>query len=850
MRHHTWITPVVGFIVAIALGVGIAVVVTAAAPQAPAATPGETITAPVLAPVDETDVNPDDYELSAVTGSRDVVKPSAGDVVTDETIDDILADVNDDPNPELSLELYDGGESAVGDPCSPTDGDPAEDCPDGIHSAIFALTMEPPLELTVQAFPPRTRADAALNPAGPIWCAPETLLAGDVMIGILASKPADITLSIVNENPPNDNTTYEVPRDAAMEADWHAAFDDARLYSDLPPLVYCIVVHDLLPANPYIAQVSSIEPSGEVVTDQVHFNSDRAPVRPEAQFFTLGDNYIFASGLRPIDQQLSFRAWLINGLAEEPTCAAPDGTPVSAIAGRESHVDAATLASLNVFPEYDTRSSVVFRIPEGATLLTCARWYPRGDDDPSWVRDQPSWQSERIFGAPDRIMPIVRINPRMTGGLRDPDGIDDVRVNVATAEGITCGEADLFNGGDSIRPVSADLCDTSVLALGGAQRQGSDRFWDVGFSGDLTFTVTTTLTTGESRDTTWVLPSSEQTCWGTCELPATTGFLIPIPAVHQEFDCGESSPFHLSRQPCFLIPQPDDGWVGLQVDWVQGLQNGVGRDWRESPGPDGGVDYVRPDDPQLDTTKALVAGEVDPISHTGSGSFTLVADRRVYYDATILDITGGDACFDGTDADTIVRTVSGRTATTRAPVEIRFDHLCLGRLYTVQVTLRGSSSGMSVWGISSDHRWPSPRSVLAIGGVEVSTFTEWAIELNDPTLRVGNIHATFGRQPIDIPSGGSCMSSDGNAASTDRTYDANPRRLGSYSTLHLTYWVIEPSGNPADEGCRNGRVVDARTVDVPVHLADVIDNEEGYQNVIIEPDGDPGVTIRLTIGRG
>jgi hypothetical protein len=871
MTKQKWFMPVIGFIVAIALGVGIAIVVTQVAPKTPGPVPGETITAPVLAPLDEEQMLGDDYELSAIVGARDVVTPGGGDVVSDVTIDDILEDINDDPNPEFTIGLYDGEGSTTGDPCSPAPGDPAPgdpaagdpaaegeaaegeaggECPDGIRSAIFAFTREPALELTVQAYPPETEAAAETNPYGPIWCAPETLGTGDAMIGILANKPADITLSVINTTPPNDNTTYSVPRDAEEEHAWNEAFAAASFESQVPPLVYCVVVHDLASATSYIAQASAIEPSGEVVTAQTTFNSDGTPTRPVAQFFTLGDNYIFASALRPADQNVVFRAWYVNGLDVEPDCSAPDGTPVSAIAGRETHLEPETLAALNVYPDYDTRTSVVFRIPEGSTLLTCVRWYPRAMADPSWVRDQPVWQSERIFGAPDRIMPVVTINPDMTGGLRDPAGVDRVSVTVATAEGIECGRATLFTGGETIRAVRSNLCDTSVLTLGGARNRDNSLFWDVGFSGDLSFTVTTTLTNGETDDSVWVLPSSEQTCWGTCALPATTGFVVPIPAVHHVFDCGESTPFRLSRQPCIPVPQPDDGWIGIQVNWVQGQQNGVGRDWRESSGPDGGREYVRPDIPQLDTTKALSAGEVDSLTHTGSGSFLLVADRRVTYSATILDINGGEACVDGPEGSTIVRTVSGRNAVTFDPIEVRFDHLCLGRLYTVQVSLRDNHDMTSLWGISGPQRWPSPRSVFAVGGVLVPTFTEWQIEVDDPDLRVGNVHATYGRQPITMDRAGTCLSTNGRAASAGRTYDDNDRRLGTWSTLHITYWVTATSGNPADVGCANGHVVEARTIDVPVHLGDVIDNTDGYQNVIITDGASTAVTFRLTIGQG
>ncbi|MEO5919761.1 MAG: hypothetical protein ABIQ01_01325, partial [Pseudolysinimonas sp.] len=181
MNIPRWLLPVIAIVAAVAVGVAAFLVGARFAPTTPASAfvPPDTEIAQVLAPVavddgddgEDDDGDGDTADLpsggddsgdgsgtgdggageSPVVGEREVAvpeDPAASDTELLRLIDLVGL------SPDLLLGLIHlGAGDRDDDPCSPRDGDPADDCPPGLTGVVLIDGHLPPLWMNAQAFP-------------------------------------------------------------------------------------------------------------------------------------------------------------------------------------------------------------------------------------------------------------------------------------------------------------------------------------------------------------------------------------------------------------------------------------------------------------------------------------------------------------------------------------------------------------------------------------------------------------------------------------------------------------------------------------------------------------------------
>ncbi len=745
MTIPKWLLPVFAIVAAIAVGVAATLIGLRFQPQETVAIAPELINAPVLAPLTPVDNNDPDsgfvWGLSDTVGSVDVAAP--GTVLPDDfDLEDALDRYAEASDPGAELEVI-GDEAEAdtplpaGDSCAPVDGEAPEGCPPGLMGAIFALVSPPEFRVTGQAYPP-TEAEYAErgNPTGPLWCPAATGLGdSDVPFGILSTVPASFTVLYWPEGRGDERQSIvaATPDNAAA---WDAALADATDASELPPLQRCIVLPDLEPDTAYRATILGTTPAGVLrLSGAIPFNSGGAPIRPAAEFHTLGQNYVFARALHTEEQRVEFRAFITNppdgifgGDDSDPVCPAA-GSNLSAIAGQIYEVPAEEVLALNAPSDYTQRTASVFRVPEGADVTFCARWYPAESGMTSWERNQPLWETSTSFGAPDRVLPILTLD---AGGPL-PDIGRDIQLTVSTTEGVVCGVTDLLVDGAVPRdnPV---LCDPSVLATASA-RERDRRYWSQEFRGDLVLTTVLTKNDGSTEENTALIPASRRNCFGVCELPRAEVFGFPVG--QPDYDCGSSNPFELNRSACRPIEGTEEFELAADLNWTQGFTNG-NTSWTQSEVVDGAVDDLFEFTPQMNTDERFEFTVVDPVTLTGSAALRLETDRPVEYTVYVSNADGSGACQEnpfGPVSSAISGTSDGETIVT-------VDHLCRGLIYKAEVYVRDPATGASaIWRADGlPTRWPGGRSFFVIPGQRIENlnytweFTEAPDELDWMTV--------------------------------------------------------------------------------------------------------------------
>lgn len=734
MTIPKWLLPAFAIVAAIAVGIAGTLIGLRFQPTETVPVTPETIAAPVLAPLVPVDnADPDGeriWGLSDTIGSQDVAAP--GTVLPDdldlEAALDRFAGASD---PAAELEVIEAAAEAPAlgsgdDPCAPESGDAPEGCPPGAMGAIFALVTPPEFRVTGQAYPPtEDEYEFRGNPVGPLWCAPEDELGeSDVPFGILTTVPATFTVLYWPEGRGDERRSLVAATPQNAEA-WEEQFADATDASELPPLQRCVVLPDLEPDTAYRAQIIGSTPAGLMrLSGTIAFNSAGEPTRPPAEFSTLGQNYVFARALHPEDQRVEFRAFITNppdGVfgGDESDVACPAGpSSLSAIAGQIYDVPAAEVLELNAPSDHTKRTAYVFRVPEGANVTFCARWYPAEVGLASWERNQPLFETSTSFGAPDRILPILTLD---AGGPL-PDIGRDIQLTVSTTEGVICGVTDLLVDGVVPRdnPV---LCDPSVLATASA-RERDRRYWSQEFRGDLVLTTVLTKNDGATETNTALIPASRRNCFGECELPRPEvfGFFVGQP----DFDCGSSTPFSLNRTPCVAIAGTEEFELAVDLTWTQGYTNG-NRSWTQSEVVDGAAD----DDlfaftPQMNTDERFEFTEVDPVTLTGSAELRLVTDRPVEYTVYVRNADGTGAC----QVNPFGPVTSAISGTSTGETVVTIDSLCRGLIFEAEVYLRDPATGTTaIWRADSTHtRWPGARSFFVIPGQSIQNLNySWEV---------------------------------------------------------------------------------------------------------------------------
>ena len=858
MTIPKWLLPVISIVAALAVGVAATLIGMNFPPHVQASAP--IVTAPVLQPVDpDAKADSSGHKLpSAATGEIQVVGSGDGtDQAAPVTPQDdpgfrkVLAEIGRSLNPaaEVAKIQKAAGDTPTlvgGDPCSPIHGTAGQGCPTGVTGAIFALAHAPALAVVGQAYPP-TESDfnSRGNPIGNLWCETRTDLGPhDVPFAILTTAPATFTVTYFPDG--HADQSHSLPVGAPENSDdWQSQLAGAATAADLPILKQCVPLPDLTPNTVYDAIVVARPVGGPgsgpiAISSVVRFNSSRQPVRPPATFTPLGDNYVFAQGLVGHQQSLTFKAWIVNATdadraASSHTCSTPNGQELIAIAGHRDDVSQSDLQALNAPSDYNLRLTSVFVVPEGATVLFCARWYSATIHAPSWTREQPEFETSTFLGAPDRILPVLT---EVSNGFIDQRRVSASYLQVATVSGVDCGGGSIYgiSDGDGLRRGGPQVvCDPSHLATATAFREG-DRFWQQPFNGNLA--IKTVYTNGHYQDPQYtVIDAGLQNCFGTCTLPAPSTFVIPVGPAY--YDCS-----HPTLGTC--TPQPGSGLGQYEIDlsWVQGLTNGVGVGWGTTSVNDVSLDWHQPDLPRMNTDNRLTSAP-DGILNSATVSFRLEADRPVHYDATLFNpATNGAPCF------VDVNDSAHQSGDLTDPVTLSWPGVCGGQIVAAEIVLtddatgltsqydyRSSPAGSSQWGLHGVVLVPAVAPVNLHVTYEFLTGGLFGWSAVDGTFISDETMGPLDQPHIIISNPGDRCTS---TPSFSGSFDFSPATITAESGVRLAFTTTTP-----DAGCPDRITANLINVDIPVDAPYI--SEFGQETVYVNTVDDEGTYYRINI---
>ncbi len=651
---NRYLRPAIGIVATLALGVGGTLLgIHFAAPEVITA-PATQVEAPVLAPI----APGDETAISQQTGTRTITNVGTTPTGVPADLADLITEVSSADDPSLAVTEYRDEEAgaAAGDPCSPTDGTAPADCPDGLHSAIFALDAVRNQWVDAVAFPQnqaeyQATSHYTLYP----WCPATAHTDTQAPLGLIASVPADFTVTYWPSADPSDRhtaTATSSPEDRALYDSQTAG--GIGPWDRVTPRT-CILLDHLEPNTVYSVTVNSIDRFGPdaspriATPKQLTFNSAGELSIPEPEITTLGDNLVFVHALHTAGERVVIRGILAPIGHDAPDCDAVE-TGGLTVGESETTVSDEYLLEHDYLPEYSKRANKTFLLPEGATFVVCVRYYPQGDDVPSWETAQPDKQSRVVILAPDFVRPIVTLtNNGSQRGSR-------VSVAVATVEGIKCGgDFDTNVPGHNAVPYS--LCEpgrvTGTVVL-------ADELRNYGYDGQLAVVTKLAPQGGGETVKDSLLDIGLQPCIVHCPTPAELDYRL------------------------LLGPSGSTETVTLHVSWEQGRTNGTS-EWVIPPIETTAPDYVRPDEPDFDHDAALDDFQIDWEAKNQGLTYMFHADRAVDYTVTL----GGqipDASLPCLDGASPVATRSGHTDGL-APVRLDFYGLCMGEVYNLEVTL-------------------------------------------------------------------------------------------------------------------------------------------------------------------
>jgi hypothetical protein len=568
---------------------------------------------------------------------------------------------------------------------------------------------------------------------------------------------------------------------------------------------HCLALPGVEPATAYTAVVSGLDMFGrEPPPFTVLFNSDGAPRHPGLQIQTVGQNLLLASTMHAPDETVDLRAYLV-GVETEVSCTQPEGAEQL---HRLTDVDdvpvgAAERNARQALPEFTQKRVSSFRVPEGATLLLCARWFP-GESAPAWESEQATYESSVIVQTADRMLPRVELI-----GLepRDERSVD-LSWRVHTAEGMRCGELE-WSTGD---PLPSALCSPDAVAGGGADAEGGARLMDRGFSGDLVLRVDATLSSGETSETSYLLPAGAGACVGVC--------IAPPPQTYAVATIG--------------------GTATVRVSWETGRQNGGRSDWFVTPTVDRPVDYVAPDVPQLDDRAEWVFSEPEFLPFV-TASIRLNVDRQVDWRFTTLQGSGEPGMGCGEPS----RPVEASGTSVDDVITIRLPDVCLGGHYAGSLELTDEAGNVAIWdGVSRDTWWRLG-AFLEVPRLEVDLrYRVDAFTTSDKYLQNFALDVNGSRHPIaDDYGDGRCVRSDGIIRSAG-TIEAS---LSATNSFGLALRIVDRrhTGAGAD-GCAGeteDSELDYATTTIPIR------DLGGVDGVILDVPSMSGSRVQIWVTR-
>ena len=633
-----------------------------------------------------------------------------------------------------------GEDSAADDPCSPETGEIPAGCPDGLHSAIFADTSPPELEVWPVA-------DVATDPAGTsIFCPGLAPGDGELGLGVGTSVPASVTVRYWPVANPADVRTVTPVAETSQVAAWNARVAATGTYpANEFVFQHCGLLTGLLPHTDYRLSAVAIDDEFMRISEPVErlFSSDGQPTIPPLRAVPLTSSllYVSAPNYGSANPPIVY-AWVVpEGRAAD--CSAFDTSHAGLQTVQPSRlveVSAAYLHAHNYASGYNHAVVNLYDAPEGSTIVVCARWYRGGA--PSWDRDTPIRQEFLVVASPDSVVPVVTLKRVVfaTGAAAYSS-----EIKASTQTGIECARvpfpsADAPRG--SILEINQPLCNVASYASWMAPP---------GAGGNIVIS-SNTRRDGVERRALYVLPLNRYRCIGTCDLPPTLTYSVPLPLVTVGSGlCGTG--FGGDCTP--PTRETALGTAEFEVTWVQGNVTGldhwvVGTSDNTTP-----ERPPAPDAPRFDAER-YVETTLSTDGWYGTARFLLRSDRHVTYTASIA----GD-CYVGTPPaavtgqTTLFPSFEGVTTAT-----VSFGGLCPGRDYAVTVELVDDAGHRTVAGASRDAGtvwWPGsiatvPTRFYAVtGSLQITTdpsfYRPWYVvggEVYLNTTSSSGAHLDFG----------------------------------------------------------------------------------------------------------
>ncbi|TAL42519.1 MAG: hypothetical protein EPN91_08045 [Salinibacterium sp.] len=691
MTTPRWFVPLISTVAALAVAVAATLIGMQFAPAPSAQTQSVLVLEPVSLGADGkpiTDGDPATLDTSFSNGTTEIVTPgagNAGDIGAAAQARIAALDASDGDPASARQAVADSPEgSTPADPCAPEDGSSPEDCPEGLHSAIFADTAPEPLRVFPRADPP----SGIQGSGGVVACPTRALPAGSLTFGVATTTPSTVTLRYWPANDPAAERTVTIPGDPAAEAAWNAEVARSGVYPEHSDMFqHCTTLAGLRANTVYESSSAAVDTLLRVSSEvPLEFDSRGAPTRPPMQIIPLTSSVVYVAVPTTRMGDLPWlRGWVVPEGHRADCSSFDSSTAVRRV--QDEHVvevSASSIAAANYQPAYDRRVVDVFSVPEGSTIVFCARWYD--STGPSWSRDLPRDQVSASVVSPDLYSPVVTVTGLSLVRAADARSIS---LSASTQFGVECGQGAYLPEADAA-PSTPLTVNTLLCAPG---RSDSVLYAPLGSGGNIV--VTSRIGQGDSVVTnSTVLPLGRYGCLGSCPAPPTLTFQVLLPNVTVGRGmCGSS--FGESCTP--PTSEVALGTATLTVTWEQGSTNGQ-REWQVGVPAYQVPVAIAPDYPQLDTNQAITPS-LSSDGFVGAVDIPIRTDRHASFRASIE----GDCFIGNAPAPATGATVNLASGGQGANVHI--SGLCPGATYFVSVELTDSARHRAIY----SYREPSPR---------------------------------------------------------------------------------------------------------------------------------------------
>lgn len=706
--------PIVAVAAVLAVGVTGAIVGSAFAAGETVITEAGTQIAPVLAPVGHgpnapaanPDGDEDTLDVSRAIGEQRV--PIGEQDGLDPRLSELLDDLAtaDDPGAMLdttaALDVVGrSGEpadtDAGGDPCAPTSGEPAADCPSGISGTVLAVRAAPHPSVVGTANPPVY--EDSLHKL--YYCDPQEHGALDLPFVAVSNVPARIAVSFWPTSDPDAVTRFNLETSATARAEWERHFEAGDPFGEWTQLQHCTVIDGLERGVGYRFRLDSVDILGGEATFTGGFSLADNRTRPPTRVLPLGDNIVFVSMAHAANESVELTGYVLEAGAEAD-CTIRHRELEAVATRRITEVSAAHRERYGYQDRFTKRSSQSFWVPEGSSIALCLSSYL--DDRPSYDWARANYRHQEVLHSPDRMLPIISV---ADVELVRTVAAEAVTISARSRSNFGCGTA--WEGpsrqGDDV-PAS-DLRDAVICSIdnhGGLVGLTTS-------SGDVV--IYTAVEQGEDVTSTLnVLPIGREACRGVCTTPEPSWYRISLATIRvPDGICG--SGFGDCDPP---TRESSAGTALLKVEWEQGERNGLSEWGRTAPVVGKPAVPAPPAYPQMDTREEITVTRM-PGFYGADASFLLATDRPVNYTARLAS----RCTLPGS-----VKEVSGRS---EGRVMVLFHKLCLGEIHGGQVELTDDTGAVTTYNVTpGDNLWPS--GAAGVGPGSDPSMLAWSLSLS------------------------------------------------------------------------------------------------------------------------